>query len=338
MSVRLLALLLWLFLAACSQPEMMHLQGSTMGTSYSIKLPRPPERLSRVELQQAIDGLLAEVNSQMSTYDPDSHLSRFNNATHGKWQSVPAPLMQVLQAAAEIHQLSDGVFDPTVGPLVNLWGFGPVQRTALPDRQQIDATRQHVGYSRLLELDSKQSRLRKRDAAVYVDLSAIAKGYAVDLLAELLNEQGLRDYMVEIGGEIRVSGLNAQHKPWRLAVENPSPAGRSVHGILSVTEAGVATSGDYRNFFEHEGRLYSHTIDPRSGYPVAHELASVTVVHPSAMWADGLATAMMVLGPEDGMRLARNLNLAVWFILRDGQNWIDRYSPAMHTYRVNLGP
>ena len=306
-----------------------------MGTTYSVKLPRAPEALEKAELKQEIDALLAAINAEMSTYDSQSKLSLFNASATADWQSLPPRLMRVLAAASQIHMLSNGAFDPSIGPLVNLWGFGPENKSGFPNAEIVVAAKQQVGFKRLVALDLSALRAKKKRKDVYIDLSAIAKGFAVDEVASLLLEHGVNEYLVEIGGEIRVAGMNQDSKPWRVAVENPSVAGRSVHGVLSVSDKAVATSGDYRNFFEHEGKRYSHTIDPRTGYPVDHNLVSVTVVDESAMRADALATALTVMGAEAGMQLAREHDLAVWFIIRKDDEWIDLYSPTIENYRVN---
>lgn len=328
-------LIAFLCLAACGRPQMLELHGQTMGTTYSLKLPRPPESIDQQRLQSDVDALLAAINAEMSTYDPDSSLSRLNAAPAGEWQQVPPRLMQVLQAAADIHDLSKGLFDPTVGPLVNLWGFGPAKRAGFPDEGQIRTVLQQVGFRRNLRLDAATSRVLKSRADIYIDLSAIAKGFAVDQLAELIEARGVTEYLVEVGGEVRTAGRNARNMLWRVAVELPTADERRVHGILQLEAAAVATSGDYRNFFEHEGRRYSHTIDPRTGYPVTHALASVTVVDAEAMRADALATTLLALGPEAGMQLAREQKLAIWMIVREGDEWIDLRSPAMDAYQVN---
>ena len=330
--VSLLCLLVQL--AACSQPQLMELHGSTMGTTYSIKLPRPPQNLDAAQTKAEIDALLGSINKEMSTYDPQSNLSRFNQAPPNQWQAVPNGLMSVLIAALDIHQLSDGAFDPTVGPLVNLWGFGPQGEVEFPSPQAVQEASRKIGYTRL-ELDIKGQRIRKRQTDMYVDLSAIAKGFAVDEVAKLLHNKGVLDYMVEIGGELRVAGRNLADSPWRIAVESPTPGQRKVHGILALEAASVATSGDYRNYFEHEGRRYSHSIDPRTGFPVTHNLVSVTVVDPSAMRADALATALLVLGAEKGLALANQQQLAVWFIIEKDGELTDLRSPAMDGYRVH---
>ncbi|MGB1581619.1 MAG: FAD:protein FMN transferase [Nevskiales bacterium] len=331
----LTALFAFTLLVGCSQPRVVELQGQTMGTTYSVKLPNAPDAITPEPLKAEIDALLNDINKQMSTYDPTSNLSVLNQAPVGQWVVVPAALMKVMLTARNIYALSNGLFDPTVGPLVNLWGFGPQGPAEFPDKATLANTLERVGFARHIELDAEANRIRKNHAGVYVDLSSIAKGYAVDVLAEHLASKGLQDYMVEVGGELRVNGNNPAGKPWRLAIESPTAGARKVHGIVAVNQMAIATSGDYRNFFEHGGKRYSHTIDPRSGYPVSHSLVSATVLHHSAMHADALATAMMVLGPEAGMRLAESQGLAVWLITREGDEFSDIYSPEMRAYRVN---
>lgn len=326
---------LFLFvLVACGRPQYIELQGSTMGTSYSIKLPRAPSDLDQDELKRQVDALLASINAEMSTYDPQSDLSNFNRSPARQWQHLPRRLIQVLDVAGQIHQQTEGVFDPTIGPLVNLWGFGPGEKVTFPEEAAVALARKQVGWH-LIEVDVPRARARKLSSEVYVDLSAIAKGYAVDAIAEQLALQGVSEYLIEIGGEIRVAGHNGAGKPWRVAVETPSPGKRGVHGMLALSGVAVATSGDYRNYFDYEGKRYSHTIDPRTGYPVTHGMSSVTVVHASATVADALATALMVLGPEAAQVLAEAEDLAIWMLVKQGEEWVDYLSPVMRTYRVN---
>ncbi|MDX1496495.1 MAG: FAD:protein FMN transferase [Salinisphaeraceae bacterium] len=331
----LMALFAFVLLVGCSQPRLVELRGQTMGTTYSIKLPGAPDAIEPQALKAELDTLLVNINKQMSTYDPESDLSRINQSAAGEWVTVPAALVQVMLAAREVFELTNGMFDPTIGPLVNIWGFGPQGPAQFPEADSLNEAREKVGFARHVQIDADNNRIRKKRAGVYVDLSAIAKGYAVDVLAEHLAAKGLKDFMVEVGGELRVSGNNPAGKPWRLAIESPTAGTRKVHGVVAVNNMAVATSGDYRNFFEHDGKRYSHTIAPNTGYPVSHQLVSATVLHASAMQADALATALMVLGPEAGMRLAESEGLAVWLILRDEDKFRDIYSPEMRAYRVN---
>ncbi|WP_246840597.1 FAD:protein FMN transferase [Lacimicrobium sp. SS2-24] len=299
----------------CQQPPGESvLQGRTMGTTYTIKFVNS-KNLNEQGLKQDIDSLLEKVNKQMSTYDPESELSRFN-----QWKSTaPFPLSEatltVMQEAKRLGQLSEGLLDVTVGPLVNLWGFGPAGRPEnVPSVELIESTKARTGLDKL-QLDAGYAR--KREAELYVDLSTIAKGYGVDVVANHLERQGIHNYLVEIGGEMRLKGIKSTAQPWRVAIEKPVSTERAVQQVISVGDNAVATSGDYRNYYEEDGIRYSHLIDPTTGYPIKHNLVSVTVVHPSSMTADGLATALNIMGAERGLAFAREQNLAVMFIIRE---------------------
>lgn len=299
-----------------------------MGTSYTVKVSRLPEGVDGPQLQKKISTRLEQINAQMSTYLPDSELSRFNNNPASDWQPVSRPLYKVLLEAQKISRLSNGAFDITVGPLVNLWGFGPeAVHIEPPADTLIDERLNLIGYTHL-KLREQPLAASKDFPGLYLDLSALAKGYAVDQVAELLEKQGVSDYMVEIGGEIRLRGGNLSGKPWRIAVEKPTPDKRMIQRVLAITDIAMATSGDYRNFFEFHGARFSHTIDPRTGRPVSHRLASVTILRQTSMEADALATAMMVLGPEQGYRLAEQQRIAALFIIKDGDGFREKSTSA----------
>jgi thiamine biosynthesis lipoprotein len=315
----LLAMVLALAFAGCGPREhVLTLAGATMGTSWSVQLPHPPADLDQAALYQDITGVLAEVNQRMSTYQADSELSRFNAAQTTDWFPVSRELVRLVDTALAVSTLADGAFDITVGPLVNLWGFGPeVKAEQLPAQADIDAARARVGWD-LLETRADPPALRKGRPDLYVDLSAIAKGHGVDRIAAVLETAGLMDYLAEIGGELRGRGGNAEGEPWRIAIERPDPGRRTVLRVVALTDLGMATSGDYRNFFELDGQSYSHTIDPATGRPVEHALASVTVLAERCAEADAWATALLVLGPELGMTLANDRGLAALFVERIG--------------------
>jgi thiamine biosynthesis lipoprotein len=277
-----------------------------------------------------IDEELKKINQHMSTYIADSELMLLNAASVGEWHNISQPLHDVLQLSQHISEQSGGAFDITVGPLINLWGFGPDKHEdQVPDAAALDAARKSMGYQKL-ELADNQAR---KSGDIKLDLSAIAKGYGVDWIAEVVAREGVNNYMVEIGGEIRVSGLNPKGKPWRIAIEQPSMMQQSVHKAISITDMGMATSGDYRNYFEKDGKRYSHTIDPATGYPIDHRLASVTVLARTSAEADGWATAINVLGPEKGLEVANREQLAVYMIVKEGEGFVDRYSTAFEAYR-----
>jgi thiamine biosynthesis lipoprotein len=315
-----LLLLVVLFCAGCDRQRganALMLSGATMGTTYSVTITRLPDGGDEAEvLQQRIDAVLDEVNALMSTYREDSELSRFNASASVDWIGVSEDLARVVAAAREISALSDGAFDVTVGPVVNLWGFGPdISADQLPTQMDIDAARARVGWKKL-QLRDDPAALRKSAPDIYVDLSAIAKGYGADRVAALLEQEGISDYLVEVGGELRGRGSSPRGDAWRIAIERPEASRRSVFRVVELRDIGMATSGDYRNFFELDGQRYSHSIDPTTGRPVTHELASVTVLASSTMWADGWATALLVLGPERGFALAQSQGLAALFIVR----------------------
>ena len=311
-------LLATLLLAGCAKPPQVHtLSGPTMGTSWSVKVVGLPTGMTLPQLQQDLALLLDMVNQQMSTYIPDSDLSRFNQADADSWHALPADFYQVLAYSLALAGDTNGAYDPTVGPLVNLWGFGPDKATLkAPSDEALAAARARIGWQRV-ELDAER-RAAYQAGGVYVDLSSVAKGFAVDKLAEYLSARGLESYLVEVGGELRASGPKPDGTGWRVAVEKPLPGVRDIARVLELDRGAVATSGDYRNFFEQDGVVYSHIVDPRSGRPVDHLTASVTVLADTCMEADALATAMTVLGPKEGIAFADARQLAVLFIVREG--------------------
>lgn len=327
-------LFLWLVLAGCT-PELGHeairLEGATMGTTYHISvIPEPDQIVNTSELQAAIDQELQQINQSMSTYIPDSELMILNRAPINEWFYVSEPLREVLEISQDISRRSSGAFDITVGPLVNLWGFGPTHRPDnKPTQEAINDAKAILGYT-ALEITGHQVQ---KLLPVQLDLSAVAKGYGVDALAQLLESRGVHRYMVEIGGELRLRGLNSKDLPWRIAIEQPEDWQGSVHKAISLTDCGMATSGDYRNYFEQNGEHYSHTIDPKTGYPITHNLASVTVIAETAAKADAWATALNVLGPEKGMAVANTEKLAVYMIVKEGDGFTDIYSEAFAVYK-----
>lgn len=298
-----------------------NLQSQTMGTTYSIKVSALPEKITREELTEQVEKILALVNAQMSTYLVDSELSRLNRSRESEWQQVSEPLFKVLSQAQKISEATHGAFDVTVGPLVNLWGFGPDPMSfKAPAELEIQKIKEKVGFKNL-DLKPEFLQVKKNLPDLYIDLSAIAKGYAVDQVAELLEHYGIANYLVEIGGELRLKGQNLNGDPWRIAVEKPTTEQRMIQKIVPITNIAMATSGDYRNFFEVDNIRFSHTIDPRTGRPITHKLASVTVLKESSMEADALATAFMVLGPEKAYEFAEQANIAALFIIKTEQGF-----------------
>ena len=314
------------------------LTGRTMGTAYSVKYRPAPGAPAPADLQAEVDRLLAQINRILSTYDPDSELSRFNRARTTDPVAISPALHTVLRTALLVGEQSQGAFDVTVGPLVNLWGFGPDPRNdRIPAPADLAAAGRRVGHDKL-ELRHAPPTLRKTRADVYVDLSAIAKGYGVDRVSALLEAHGLEHHLVEIGGEVRARGRNARGERWRIAVERPLSTGRSLGPLLALDEAAIATSGGYRNFFTVGGRRYAHVIDPVSGWPVRNRAASVSVVADSCMLADAWATALLVQGPERGMATAERLGLAALFIVEHEGRLEGRASRALRAYREVASP
>jgi thiamine biosynthesis lipoprotein len=318
-------------LQGCGNPpvEVAELSGRTMGTTYSIKLAQAPGAASRGALQQRVEQRLAEIDRQMSTYRTDSDLMRFNRTQSTDWQSVPARLVELIDQANRISGLTDGSYDVTVGPLVNLWGFGSsASRTTPPPADEIASALRRTGY-RHLAVRRSPPAMRKAVAALEVDLSSIAKGWAVDQLAALLKDAGLGNFLVEIGGELRAVGEKSPGTPWRVAIERPATDRRAVHRVIALRDMAVASSGDYRNFFEDDGQRYSHTIDPATGRPVRHRLAAVTVFADRCAEADAWATALLALGERRGPQLAAELGLRAMFIVRDDLGLREQISPAL---------
>lgn len=316
-------------------PRIYQWQGPTMGTAYQIKFVSPKLSAARTqEMKAALQGELDEVIALMSTYEPDSALSKFNASESTAPQTLPKPLLEVVAQSLEVNRASMGAFDLTVGPLVNAWGFGPDSAPTPPDEATRARLHQLVGVDKLT-LDLAQGQLAKSAPEVYVDLSAIAKGYGVDRVADRLEALGVADYLVEIGGELRTKGRNLKGDLWRVGVERPRPGGGAIQQVVQPGDGGMATSGDYRNFREHEGRRYSHTFDPRRGEPVSHDLASVTVFHERAALADAWATALHVLGSQEGLQVAEAQGLAALFLVRTGPDAFEtRQTPAFARHAV----
>lgn len=330
LSVFVLGLVICLTACSSKNSEPLRLVGSTMGTTYHITVA-DPIKLSRDQIQADIDRRLLDLSQQMSTYISDSELSVFNNAPVDSWQVISDDFFNVLLTSLELGWLSNGAFDITVGPLVNLWGFGKDQHDdGLPDAKQIQALLAQVGFQHL-QLDISTSSVMKQQP-VAIDLSAVAKGYAVDQIAELLSTSGSANYMVEIGGEIRVKGHNPHGKMWRIAIEEPDGRLNGIHQAINITDKAIATSGDYRNYFEVDGVRYSHTISPKTGYPITHNLASVTVISDESAFADGLATAINVMGAQAGLKLANEHKFAVYLIVKTADGFESLYSQAFIPY------
>lgn len=306
--------------AACGRaPQELAISGPTMGTTYSIKVADPPDAVDAPAIRGATNEILDRVDRSMSGYRIDSEISRFNAAASTEWFDVSSDVAKVIDAALQVSRQSSGAFDITVGPLAAAWGFGvsgePID---LPDDARLSELRAHVGYEKL-HARTQPPALRKEDPALLVDLNGIAPGYAVDLLAQRLQALGIQNFMIDIGGEVRAQGRNARGELWRIAIERPVDAEPEPYAIVQLDNASVTTSGEYRHYYDRDGHRYSHTIDPRTGRPVVHSLASVVVIGPTSMHIDAWATAFNVLGTEEGHALASKLGMPVLFIDMDGE-------------------
>lgn len=305
--------------------------GHTMGTSWSAKMALG-EGADVAALRHGIEHVLAKVVGEMSQWEPGSDLSRFNASPAETWHSLPDDFFNVLSQALFWAEKSGGAYDPTIGAAVDLWGFGPFPiPRGLPDTRGIDEARSAAGWQRVV-LDRKNRRALQ-PGGLRLDLSAIAKGFAVDKVAAFLRENGVDNALVEIGGELRGEGVKPDGSPWWVEFEHPRASQRSPEAcpdtLLALCGVSVATSGDERRFFEHGGRRYAHTLDPRTGFPIMHDLISVTVVAADCMTADVLATALTVLGPERGPKFAADNGYAARFVRFDGATLREEMSPAL---------
>ena len=311
------------------QPETLQFHGATMGTTWSVVLHSLPATIKSDALQQQLQHRLDRVNALMSTYDPNSEVSRFNASTGSDWFPISDETAAVIALSQQISKLTGGAFDISVDPLVELWGFGAKERgKQLPTDAEIAAVLASVGY-RKLELRQVPAAIRKLQPGLRIDLSAVAKGYAVDQLAQLLRQRGVKNFLVEVGGELQIAGKRSDGTPWRIAIEKPTEGVREVARVFPLTDTALATSGNYRNYYIENGQRYVHTIDPVSGRPILHHLASATVLDPdSCARADALATAMMVLGEEKGRQLVEQNGIAAYFLIHDKESLSDYRSPA----------
>lgn len=308
----------------------LKINGPTMGTYYSIVVDSPPEDMTAEKLQPKVKALLTKINQQMSTWDETSEISKFNQSASTDWFEVSAEFATVTAEAKRIHDQTNGAFDPTVSPLIDLWGFGDGRKKSIPGEAEISAAKDIIGMQHLtVRLDPPA--IKKATSQLQLNLSAIAKGYGVDAIADLLTNEGLPSFVVDIGGENRTGTVKESGDPWNIGIESPLGG---LKRVVKLTDAAIATSGDYRNYFEMDGATYSHAIDPDTGWPVKNPPASVSVIHESCMTADAWATAMMVLGTEKGMQVAAVNQLSVVFQEVDGEAIKETATEAF----LNAGP
>ncbi len=304
-----------------------------MGTSWSIKMFESMDESQFDAVTAKITAYLDKAEAMMSTYVADSDVSRFNASRSTEWQAVSPEVAEVVAYAQHVSKLTQGAFDITVAPLVELWGFGSAERRQPPAAADIESALRRLGYRRL-SVRRQPPALRKAVPGLSIDLSAIAKGYAADGVADILRAHGVTNYLAEVGGELRASGISGKLQPWHVGVEKPIPGWREVMRAVQPDGAGIATSGDYRNFLETDGERYSHEIDPRSGRPLPYRGASVTVIAPTAMAADAWATGLFVAGKEKGMELAQEQGLAVYYIEQTDAGFAQTMSQAFSRYLV----
>ncbi len=319
----------------CSESFRRTLHGSTMGTRWSVTLDHPPSA-DLAALERALAAAVRKVDEQMSPWKPDSDLNHLNRAPVETWVTLPAEMLTVLAHTLEIARLSGGAFDPAVGALVDAWGFGAARDE--PEAAAIQAARAasgRAGHARL-ELDLAQGRARKH-TLLQVDLCGIAKGYAVDQMTAVLRAHGLQHALVALDGELRAFGSQADGTAWPVALESPQAGVRAAHGVIEVADVAVATSGDYRRFWQVGEARLAHTMDPRRAAPVRNEIASVTVLAADCIDADAWATALLVAGPDEGLALARRMGLEALFLLRRPQGLVELGLGRFGQIKMNAG-
>ncbi|WP_213991034.1 FAD:protein FMN transferase ApbE [Sodalis sp. dw_96] len=331
-----------LLLAGCDKlsPPPSHSQawvaeGKTMGTFYRVTLASPPPD-ALVGLQEQINQVLNQDNHELSTYLQDSVLSRFNQYNGAEPQPISSAMADLVSTALRIGAKTGGAMDITVGPLVNLWGFGPdKQPVSMPTQSQIDAARARVGLGHLrLSEDVNGQWLQKDLPDLYVDLSTLGEGYATDHLAALMERRGFTRYLVSVGGAVISRGLSPQDKPWRVAIQKPTDREVDAQAIVDLQGHGISTSGSYRNYYELQGKRLSHIIDPATGRPIDHKLVSATVIATTAMEADGWDTGLMVLGTEKAKALAQQQGLAVYLITKTDRGFETWASPQFKPFII----
>ena len=320
----LFALLASVLLAGCGE-KIEEFGGPTMGSHYSLKYLAGEGTPEPAALKAEVEDLLAEVDQQMSTWRADSDLSAFNRLPAGSCRAMPAPVLELVRFGERLSADSAGAFDLTLEPLLDLWGFGPQSRgERVPTAEEIAEVRQRIGHQHL-RIDGEQLC---KDAAVQLDLNSIAAGHTVDRIAARLAELGVQSYLLDVTGELKAAGRKPDGSAWRVAIEAPRDDRQVAQKVLVLDGLGVSTSGDYRNYFERDGKRYSHTLDPQTGAPISHRLAAVTVVDAQTLRADGLSTLLMVLGPERGYAFAEQAQVAAFFVTRTDQGFATHATPA----------
>ncbi len=322
------------FLTACGDKDVQkNFQGKTMGTTYHVDFVDSDDSVDVATLKKDVDQVLIEVNNAMSTYQKNSEITLFNKQAKAfQAVEISQDFATVVQEAIELNNITKGKLDVTVGPIVNLFGFGPDKRlNKVPSSEQLAKVSKFIGINHIaLKKGNGKFYLIKDQDGVYIDLSSIAKGFGVDKVAEFLESKGIENYLVEIGGELRIKGKKANDDKWKIAIEKPNLIqGSEIQTVISVDNLGMATSGNYRNYFEDEnGVRLSHIIDPVTKMPITHNLASITVLAPTSMHADGLATGLFVMGKDKALEVAEKEHLAVYLIVKEKDGFKAYHSSA----------
>lgn len=312
------------------------LNGKTMGTSWRVSLAGV-DKTRAAALQTKIQAQLDADDQLLSTWKDDSALMRFNHSTSTAPQPVDRAMADIVTLALRVGQQTGGAMDITVGPLVNLWGFGPdKQPVTIPDAATISAARARTGLSHLKVINAVNGQWLQKDIPdLYVDLSTIGEGYAADHLARLMENEGISRYLVSVGGALASRGMGKEGRPWRVAIQKPTDQQNAVQAVVDINGHGISTSGSYRNYYELNGKRFSHIIDPATGHPVAHRLVSATVIAPTAMEADAWDTGLMVLGPQKARAVAEQHNLAVYLISKEKEGFSTWMSPQFKTFLMD---
>ena len=316
-----------LALSGCGRVPMRTVSGETMGTYFNIVVADAVSDVDMAHISERVKLELSQFVAQVSAYDHGSGLARLNDAKPGVWQQLGGAATKLLEFSRDLTRTSDGTFDATIGPLVELWGFGPKARvrTDVPSDAEIRAALALTGYAGL-ELDLANRRARRLHPGVQLDVDGIGKGYGVDAVATALTRFGLKHFLVEIGGEVRARGRRANGEAWRVGIAHPD--GETPLANVALTAKAIATSGDYQQFYDLGGRRYSHLLDPRSGVPILGNVSSVTVLAENTMTADALSTALAVMGLEAGLAYADAHDIAAYFLHRDADGVAYRKSAA----------
>lgn len=327
----LLPILFALLCISCSeQPQYSKITGNTMGTTYSVILQS--DTVSPQDVYSDIEIELKDINQLMSTYIPDSEINRFNNLQNQSCFRFSSKTWEVLLAAKKVYEETDGAFDITLGPLISRWGFNAEEyKNKVPSNEEVQDLLAEVGTDKL-KFDLANQCISKKHPAITINLSAIAKGYGVDRVAHIVEQHGIHNYLVEIGGETKAKGVNPSGSVWRVAIEKPVSISQQKMLVVGLQDSSIATSGDYRNYFEVDGQRFSHTIDPNTGFPITHNLTSVSVIHPQNMYADAYATALAVIGSEKALTFAEQRQLPVFLINHSEDELVTEQSSYLSDY------